>query len=85
MRPTPYVASLRVYEPLTAFDKQNQNRWNQLSVTIPTGRDEQNRALRRVIVTEPPALKLEGAHILEIDNKKYIDRKSTRLNSSHQI
>ena len=77
MRPTPYVASLRVYEPLIAFDKENQNRWNQLSVTTPTGTDEQNRALRRVIVTEPPALKLDGAHILEIDNKKYIAPWST--------
>ena len=66
MRPTPYVASLRVYEPLIAFDKENQNRWSQISVTTPTGTDEQNRALRRVIVTEPPALKLDGAHILKL-------------------
>ena len=77
MRPTPYVASLRVYEPLTVFDKQNQNRWSQISSITPTGTDEQNRALRRVIVTEPPALKLDGAHILEIDNKKYIAPWST--------
>ena len=77
MRPTPYVASLRVYEPLTAFDKENQNRWSQISVKTSTGRDEQNRALRRTIVTEPPALKLDGAHILEIDDKKYIAPWST--------
>ena len=77
MRPTPYVASLRVYEPLIAFDKENQNRWSQIPVTTPTGRDEQSRALRRVIVTEPPALKLDGAHILEIDDKKYIAPWST--------
>jgi hypothetical protein len=77
MRPTPYVASLRVYEPLTAFDKQNQNRWSQISVTTLTGRDEQHRALRRVIMAESPALKLDGAHILEIDNKKYIAPWST--------
>ena len=77
MRPTPYVASLRVYEPSTAFDKHNQNRWNQLSVTTPTGRDEQYRALRRTIITEPPALKLDGAHILDIDEKKYIAPWST--------
>ena len=77
MRPTPYVASLRVYEPLNAFDKENQNRWSQIPVTTPTGRDEQNRALRRVIVTEPPALKLDGAHILEIDKKIYVAPWST--------
>ena len=45
MRPTPYVASLRVYEPLTAFDKENQNRWSQIPVTTPTGRDEQDLSL----------------------------------------
>ena len=77
MRPTPYVASLRVYEPITAFIKSDQLRWNQIPVTTPTGKDEQNSALRRVIVTEPPALKLDGAHILEIDEKKYIAPWST--------
>ena len=77
MRPTPYVASLRVYEPITAFIKSDQLRWNQIPVTTPTGKDEQNKALRRAIVTEPPALKLDGAHILEIDDKKYIAPWST--------
>ena len=77
MRPTPYVAALRVYEPITAFIKSDQLRWNQIPVTTPTGIDEQNRALRRVIVTEPPALKLDGAHILEIDEEKYIAPWST--------
>jgi hypothetical protein len=77
MQPTPYVASLRVYEPLAAFDKENQNRWDQILVTTPTGRDEQHMALRRVILSEPPAFKLDGAHILEIDDKKYIAPWST--------
>jgi hypothetical protein len=77
MRPTPYVASLRVYEPISAFIESDQLRWNQIPVTTPTGRDEQHRALRRVIVSEPPALKLDGAHILEIDDKKYIAPWST--------
>ena len=77
MRPTPYVASLRVYEPITAFIESDQLRWNQIPVTTPTGRDEQHRALWRVIASEPPALKLDGAHILEIDDKKYIAPWST--------
>jgi hypothetical protein len=77
MRPTPYVASLRIYEPLTAFSQEDQSRWSQILVSTPTGRDEQQRALRRTIVTEPPALKLDGAHILEIDEKKYIAPWST--------
>lgn len=77
MRPTPYVASLRVYEPLTAFGEVDQSRWRHISTAIPTGRDEQHRALRRVIAVETPALKLDGAHILEIENKKYIAPWST--------
>jgi len=77
MRPTPYVASLRIYEPLTAFGQEDQSRWSHISITTPTDRDEQQRALRRTIIAEPPALKLDGIHILEIDNKKYIAPWST--------
>jgi len=77
MRLTPYVASLRIYEPITAFSEEDQTRWSHISSTTPTVRDEQQRALRRTIVTEPPALKFDGAHILEIENKKYIAPWST--------
>jgi hypothetical protein len=77
MRPTPYVASLRVYEPLSAFNSEDQSRWRQILLSTPTDKEEQHRALRRVIATEPPALKLDGAHILEIDNKKYVSPWST--------
>ena len=77
MRPTPYVASLRVYEPLTAFKPADQLRWNLIAVTSPTGWDEQNRALRRTIITEPPALKADGAHVLEHEGKRYIAPWST--------
>ena len=77
MRPTPYVASLRVYEPIIAFKPADQLRWNQIAVTSPTGWDEQNRALRRTIITEPPALKADGAHVLEHEGKRYIAPWST--------
>ena len=77
MRPTPYVSSLRVYEPIAAFETADQLRWNQIAVTSPTGWDEQNRALRRAIITEPPALKPDGAHILEQEGKRYIAPWST--------
>ena len=72
MRPTPYVASLRIYEPLTAFSPAEALRWESIPITSSTGRDEQNRALRRTIITEPPALKPDGAHILEWEDKRYI-------------
>jgi hypothetical protein len=77
MRPTPYVASLRVYEPITAFNLDDQARWNQMVVTAPTGWDEQNKALRRTIVPEPPALKPDGAHLLLYEGNKYIAPWST--------
>ena len=77
MRPTPYVASLRVYEPITAFAPAEQLRWKMLAVDEPTSRDEQQRALRRIIVSEPPALKPDGAHVLDIDGLRYVSPWST--------
>ena len=79
MLPTPYVASLRVYEPLNAFKPADQLRWNQITVSSPTGWDEQKRALRRTIVTEPPALKADGAHFLEHEGKRFIAPWSTAV------
>ena len=77
MLPTPYVASLRVYEPLDSFEPADQLRWNQILVTSPTGWDEQNRALKRTILIESPSLKADGAHILKHENKKYVAPWST--------
>jgi hypothetical protein len=77
MRPTPYVASLRVYEPITTFKQNDQARWNQIAVTSPTGWDEQRKALCRTIVIEPPASKPDGAHVFEHEGKRYIAPWST--------
>ena len=77
MRPTPYVASLRIYEPITTFKPDDQARWNQIAVTSATAWDEQKNSLRRTIVTETPALKPDGAHVLEHDGKRYIAPWST--------
>jgi hypothetical protein len=77
MRPTPYVASLRVYEPLTAFNPNDQARWSQIVVTSPTGWDEQKKALHRTIVSDSPALKPDGVHVLEHEGKRYIAPWST--------
>ena len=72
MRPTPYVASLRIYEPITAFSPAEALRWQSIPITATTARDEQSRALRRTIIIEPPALKSDGAHILEWEGKRYV-------------
>ena len=45
MRPTPYVASLRIYEPIEAFDPVDRVRWKQIPMNIHTGNDEQKLAL----------------------------------------
>jgi hypothetical protein len=77
MRPTPYVASLRVYEPITAFQPVDQQRWNQIAVKSATSWDEQQRALSRVINTKSMTTKPDGAHILEHEGKKYVAPWST--------
>jgi hypothetical protein len=77
MRPTPYVASLRVYEPIGSFSPVDQLRWSTISIESYTGRDEQLRALRRTILLEPPSLKADGVHIIDHDGKRYVSPWST--------
>ncbi len=55
MRPTPYVASLRVYEPIDSFAPGDQVRWRQIKITETTGYEEELRALKRTIHPEPLA------------------------------
>ena len=81
MRPTPYVASLRVYEPIDAFEPAEQLRWQAIPITASTGYEEQIRALRRLISSEPPALTADGAHILEFEEKRYVAPWSTAARS----
>ena len=77
MRPTPYVASLRVYEPIASFSPVDQLRWSSISIESYTGRDEQLRALQRTILLEPPSLKVDGAHVIDHDGKRYVSPWST--------
>ena len=77
MRPTPYVAALRVYEPLDSFDPAEQLRWNSIPISATTGVEEQARAIRRTITIEPPALAADGAHILEFEGRRYVAPWST--------
>ncbi|CAB4752475.1 MAG: hypothetical protein F2704_04495 [Actinobacteria bacterium] len=77
MRPTPYVASLRIYEPLSAFDPADRLRWSQLETNSETIGEEQKLALRRTIFPESPALRPDGAHVLEIEGARYVSPWST--------
>jgi hypothetical protein len=77
MRPTPYVASLRVYEPIESFEPGDQLRWSQLAITSPTAWDEQVRSLKRSITSEQANLKPDGAHLLDNEGKRYVAPWST--------
>jgi len=77
VRPTPYVASLRIYEPLSAFEPADRLRWQDLKVDENSKRNEQEMALRRLVFPEPPAGRPDGAHILEINGLRYVSPWST--------
>lgn len=77
MWPTPYVASLRVYEPLSAFEPADQLRWQALDASIDSKKAEQVLALRRLVFPESPAGRPDGAHVLDIDGRRYISPWST--------
>jgi len=77
MRPTPYVASLRVYEPIASFESADQVRWAKLSITSQTEWDEQIRSLKRSISSEPTNLKPDGAHLLDHEGNRYVAPWST--------
>lgn len=77
MRPTPYVASLRIYEPLSAFDALDRLRWQSIDANTDTRKEEQALALRRLVFPEPPAGRPDGAHVLDINEKRYVSPWST--------
>lgn len=77
MSTTPYVASLRIFEPLSAFPPADRLRWEKLDSSVDTRKQEQQLALRRLVAPEPPALRSDGVHILDIEGTRYISPWST--------
>jgi len=77
VRPTPYVASLRIYEPLSAFEPVDRIRWQNIDASIDTKKEEQALALRRLVFPEPPAVRPDGAHVLDINGVRYVSPWST--------
>ena len=69
---TPYVASLRVFEPLSSFDPADQLRWQAIASQENSRESEQVAALRRAIAPASPALIPDGAHILDVDGVRYV-------------
>lgn len=78
---TPYVASLRVYEPISAFPAADRLRWEKLDSTFDTREEEQALALRRVVLPESPALRPDGVHLLDLDGIRYVSPWSTATRS----
>jgi hypothetical protein len=70
--PTPYVASLRVYEPFYKFPEANRNFWEKSFNGEDSKKSEQLNSLRRMILSESPSGKVDGAHILEIEGEKFV-------------
>ena len=74
---TPYVASLRVYEPITAFPAADRLRWETIPADFDSRAEEQLLALRRLIAPESPALRPDGVHILDVDGIRFVAPWST--------
>ena len=72
MRPTPYVASLRIYEPLSAFEPADRLRWKSIDINDASYLLEEELALRRLVFPESPSGRPDGVHILEIEGKRYV-------------
>jgi len=69
---TPYVASLRIYEPLSAFAAVDRLRWQSIENDGTSINREQELALQRVAHPEPPAGRPDGVHILDKDGVRYL-------------
>jgi len=72
VRPTPYVASLRIYEPLSAFEPADRLRWQAIDLNSESFVLEEELALRRLVFPEPPSGRPDGVHILEVDGERYV-------------
>jgi len=77
VRPTPYVASLRVYEPLSAFEPADRLRWQSIDVDKQSYVIEESLAIRRLIIPESSTGRPDGVHILEIDGERFVSPWST--------
>ena len=78
MRPTPYVASLRIYEPLSAFEAADRLRWDAVDL-FESKTAEQRDALVRVATLQLPSQRPDGAHILDLDGMRYVSPWSTSV------
>lgn len=74
---TPYVASLRVYEPIENFSKRDQAYWLEHYGASIESRLEQVDALRRLILQKNRLLTSNGVNLISRDSRKYASPWST--------
>jgi hypothetical protein len=77
VRATPYLASLRIYEPLSAFEPADRLRWQSLENDAQSFNREEELALHRVVQPEPPSGRPDGVHILDREGIRYVAPWST--------
>lgn len=75
---TPYVASLRVYEPLEIFERQLRVRWASIPVGSPTRSLESERAIRSIVYFDTVRNSEDGAHVIDLDGRRFISPWSTK-------
>ena len=80
-RRTPYVAALRIYEPLSAFEPADRLLWEEAFPIYSTVEDEQTRAMQRLIAPTFFASVADGAHIFDYEDVRYVSPWSTATRS----
>ena len=78
MRYTPYVASLRIYEPIDAFEATDRLRWENLS-SSNSKFTEQKDSILRVASNQLPSSRPDGAHIIDLNGHRYVCPWSTSV------
>ena len=78
MRYTPYVASLRIYEPIDAFEATDRLRWENLS-SSNSKFTEQKDSILRVASNQLPSSRPDGAHIIDLNGNRYVCPWSTSV------
>jgi hypothetical protein len=68
----PYVAFLRVYEPIRCFDVDSQAKWSEITSDAPTRKEEQEKTIENLVFPNRIGSVSEGAHIIERDGERFI-------------
>jgi hypothetical protein len=69
---TPYVASLRVYEPLESFDNQIQKRFAAIPFDLPTRSLESEHSIKSLVIFNRAKTFHEGVHLIDLDGRRFV-------------